>query len=98
MLFADYIVGKLTVGEGVGAICVVDDHTCGVGTVADTHSRHADALTQIEVQAYHELTDCVVSKVLAGAVAQSGTACKRYVLEDYVLHIDEGQSSLNAGD
>ena len=60
---------EVALSEDVGAISVIDGHTSGIGTVADTDSGHVDVLTQVEVQTHHDhgLNDGVVHKVLAGA-------------------------------
>ena len=62
------VISEVAVKEGVGAISVIDDYSCGIGTVADPHPKHADVFAQVKVQSYHELTYGVVDKVLASAV------------------------------
>ena len=49
MLPSDSVIRKVAVGEGVGAIGIIDDHTSGIRTVADTDSGHDDVLTEIEI-------------------------------------------------
>ena len=81
---------EVALGDYVGAIGIIDSHTCCIWTVADSNMGHVDAFTQIEVESNLELADTRVDKVLARAVVKRCTLEERDIIECDISHIDKG--------